>query len=420
MKDFELDSFVVNARKTLTEAQVLCQEASMRIFDVKQKLSRWQQDVSKLKFMISCIQRQSDFLYKNVLKIGIGENLIKTEWSQIVLVDLIRSMKYWQNELSTRITRLDGINNGLISHSEHKEDDSPRNLGDFIPRENVHILDERLKEIPIIRRQIDNIKSQYANMVKKVSEQLMLTKLVNLESSFRKSFSLEVTGSREFGEEYLEEMTNLEHELVEYLNSLTDHFDKCQNLRNINSEKQINKDLLEIVTKDNAELSSVLDTLRDTVKDVDQIILKLTNTLEKKTMDIMSIHGTINKIINELCKHQEYLAIFKDISELISTFKETCLEEIQVTKELCEFYENFESSYYNLVAEAERRRSVAIEMSKIVSECEEKLRNLDTTDHKMREIFLEKNGNYLPETIWPGQIDDFSPLYSLQYSIKDV
>lgn len=418
MKDYELESFLSNARKTLTEAQVLCQEASMRIYEAKNELSRWQQDISKLKFMIACIKSQGDFLYKNVLKVGIGENLIRTEWSQVVLVDLIDKMKHWQNELSTRVARLDGINNTLIPKPKNLENDTPLRLGDFIPRENVYILDERLKEIPIIRRQIDNIKSQYANMAKKVSEQLMLNKLMNLDSSFEKNFS-QLEG-RDFGEDYLDDMINLEHELVEYLNSLTDHFDKCQLLQKGNLEEQYYEELLEIVTKDNGELSSVFETLRDTITDVDQILLKFTKALEKKMIDKTSIHSRINKIINELHKHQEYLVIFQDISELISTFKETCLQEIQITKELCEFYENFEASYFKLLEEAERRRLMAKDMENLIAQCQQKLRNLDAEDHKLREKFLAENGNYLPETIWPGKIDDFSPLYSLQYTIKDV
>lgn len=420
MKEPDLDFFVSNARKTLVEAQVLCQEASMRIYGAKGKISQWQQDVSKLKFMIGCLQNQGDFLYKNVLKSGIGESLIKTEWSQVVLIDLINTMKYWQEQLSSRVTQLDRIDNTLLNSNINSGEELHRKLGDFIPKENLNILDERLKEIPIIRRQIDNIKSQYSNMVKKVAEQLMYTKLKSIEELFEEKFGPTSTDSIELGEKYLEEMTNLEHELVEFLNSLTDHFDKCKLLQTRNLEAQYYQELLKIVTKDNSELSSILDTLRDTINDVDQILLKFTNTFEKKTIDKNTIHSNINKIINEFHKHQEYLLIFKDISDLISTFKETCLQEIQITQELCQFYQTFEASYYKLLKEADRRRSVAKQMADVIADCEQKLKVLDVQDHRIREKFLAENGNYLPETIWPGKIDDLTPLYSLQYNIQDI
>lgn len=39
---------------------------------------------------------------------------------------------------------------------------------------------------------------------------------------------------------------------------------------------------------------------------------------------------------------------------------------------------------------------------------------------KLRTHFLSENGAFLPETIWPGEIDDLSPLYALDYHIKEI
>lgn len=417
MKEPDLELFVSSARKTLVEAQVLCQEASMRISGAKGSLFQWQQDISKLKFMIGSLKSQAEFLHNCILKSEIGENLIRNEWSQGLLVELIGQMNHWQEQLRKRLYRLDGIENELVK--SNAGGDRVR-LGDFIPKENAHILDERLKEIPIIRRQIDNIRSQYADMTRKVKDQLMQTKMRSVEALFDKSFGPSSADSVEVSENYLSEMTNLEHELVEYLNSLTDHFDKCKMLQNDNLQEQNRQDLLEIVTRDHSELSSVLVTLRDTIQDVDQLLVKFKSNLEKNMVSGNQLHSEINKIINEFHKYQEYLVIFKDISELISTFRETCSQEIQVAQELCDFYENFETSYYKLVEEAKRRRSVAKEMANVLTECEQKLQSLNVQDHESREKFLVENGNYLPETIWPGKIDDFAPLYSLQYSIRDI
>lgn len=416
MKEPDLELFVSSARKTLVEAQVLCQEASMRISGAKGSLFQWQQDISKLKFMISCLKSQAEFLYNCILKSEIGENLIRNEWSQGLLVELIGQMKHWQGQLGDRLYRLDNIDNELVEPDDKGE---RVRLGDFIPKENAHILDERLKEIPIIRRQIDSIRSQYADMTRKVQNQLMQSKMTDVESLFDKNFGSS-TDSIELSETYLTEMTNLEHELVEYLNSLTDHFDKCKMLQENDLQDQNRQELLEIVTRDHSELGSVLTTLRDTIEDVDHLLVKFKNNLEKNMVSGNQLRSEMNKIINEFHKYQEYLTIFKDISELISTFRETCLQEIQVAQELCEFYESFEASYYNLIEEAKRRRSVAKEMAKVLAECEHKLQSLNTQDHEVREKFLAENGNFLPETIWPGKIDDFAPLYSLQYSIKDI
>ncbi|QLQ79912.1 hypothetical protein HG537_0C05610 [Torulaspora globosa] len=417
MKEPDLELYVSSARKTLVEAQVLCQEASMRISGAKGCLFEWQQDISRMKFMLGCLKSQAQFLYQCILKFEIGENLIKNEWSQGLLVQLIGRMKHWQDQLGDRLDRLDHIDNELV---ETEVDGGSVRLGDFIPKENAHILDERLKEIPIIRRQIDNIRSQYADMTRKVQDQLLETKMKNLESLFEKNFGSSSIESIELSETYLTEMTNLEHELVEYLNSLTDHFDKCKLLQENDLQGQNRQELLEIVTRDHGELNSVLVTLRDTIKDVDELLVKFKSNLDKNMISGNQIRSEMNKIINDFHKYQEYLTIFKDISELITTFRETCLQEIQVAQELCDFYENFEASYYKLLEEAKRRHSVAQEMANVLREAEGKLQNLHQQDHEIRKKFLAENGNFLPETIWPGKIDDFAPLYSLQYTIKDI
>lgn len=418
MSERDVDLFVSNARKTLVEAQVLCEEASMRIFAAKGELSHWQQDVSKLRFMINCLKNQGGFLYKNVLRIGIGENLIKTEWSQVMLIDLIKTMKYWQDQISSQVAQLNNINNVLVNGNDSNGEQSK--LGDFIPKENVHILDERLKEIPVIRQQVDNITSQYQNMTKKVGEQLVFTKVKSLETAFVENMGTESLETRALSMEYPEAMDKLEHELVEYINSLTDHFDKCKLLQSKSLDGSPYQELLMVVTKDNGELGSILATLRDTINDVDQVLQNFRNMMERKIIDKVNIHSQINKVINEFHKHQEYLIIFKDISDLISTFKETCMQEVQVTKELCDFYQNFKTSYHNLLKEVERRRSVAQEMTMVINECQQKLRALHAQDQREREIFLSENANYLPETIWPGKIDDLTPSYSLDYMIKDI
>lgn len=412
------DLFVNNARNTLVEAQVLCEEASMRIVGAKGELSQWQQDVSKLRFMINCLKSQGDFLYKSILKVAIGENLIKVEWSQAMLVNLIKTMKYWQDQISSKVDQLNNIRNVLVSGNGAK--DEQLNLGEFIPKENTHILEERLKEIPIIRQQVENITSQYHNMTKKVGEQLISTRIRTLENTFDKNLGSESPEIKKLSIEYPEEMDNLEHELVEYINSLTDHFDKCKLLQSKQLEGSNHQELSEVVSKDDRELGSILGTLRETIRDVDQVLQNFKNMLKDKIHYKVTIHSQINKLINEFHKHQEYLMIFKDISELISTFKESCLQEVRLTEELCEFYQNFKASYYNLLKEVERRRLMAQEMDAVLKECQKKLQTLHTQDQRARENFLNENANYLPETIWPGKIDDLTPLYSLDYTIKDI
>ena len=170
-----------------------------------------------------------------------------------------------------------------------------------------------------------------------------------------------------------------------------------------------------MVQGDDQELSNIFKTLHEVIDDVDKAILNLNQFLQVKTNEKNEIHAKVSEIINDFNKNLEYLLIFKDISDLIDTFKNSCTQDIQVTKELCEFYDNFEESYRNLVLEAQRRKEVANKMRTILNDCEKQLQNLNAQDQKERQNFIAENGSYLPETIWPSKIDDFSSLYTLQY-----
>lgn len=72
-----------------------------------------------------------------------------------------------------------------------------------------------------------------------------------------------------------------------------------------------------------------------------------------------------------------------------------------------------------MISEAKRRKEVANKMRTILEDCEIQLQDLNAQDQKERQNFIADNGNYLPETIWPGKIDDFSSLYTFEYNVKD-
>ena len=114
------------------------------------------------------------------------------------------------------------------------------------------------------------------------------------------------------------------------------------------------------------------------------------------------------------------MLIFNDISTLINTFRNACVLDISNTKELCHFYQQFEFSYQNLLHEIDRRKTVATEMATVIKSCQNRLNQLNEDDQKCRSEFLQQNGDFLPENIWPGKIDDFSPLFSLEYTVKDL
>ena len=416
MNEADVTKFVNNARKTLTDAQLLCSSANLRIVDIKKKLSSWQLSISKLNFLIVGLRQQGKFLY-TILKEGIGTKLIQKQWNQAVLVVLVDEMKYWQYEITSKVQRLDGIVNEL-SISE-KDDTDPSKLGDYISRDNVNLLNDKLKEVPVIERQIENIKLQYENMVRKVNKELIDTKLTDVTQKFQSKFGIDNLMETNVAEQFSRELTDLEKDLAELMNSLTQHFDKTLLLQDKKIDNDEREELFKVVQGDDKELYNIFKTLHEVIDDVNKTILNLGQFLQAKIKEKTELHSEVSEIINDFNRNLEYLLIFKDISNLIDSFKNSCTQDIQTTKELCEFYDNFEESYGNLVLEAKRRKDVANRMKTILKDCEKQLQNLDAQDQEERQNFIAENGTYLPETIWPGKIDDFSSLYTLNYNVKN-
>ncbi|CCD27147.1 protein kinase regulatory subunit ATG17 NDAI_0J02550 [Naumovozyma dairenensis CBS 421] len=477
MKEVDVKILVEHARKTLVEAQILCQETNLQIFEYENELDRWQQSCGKLKFIIDCLKQQVGFLYHCILEKSIEKNLIHNEWEKFILVDLVEEMTLWQNRISKQIEKLDDLDNVLLfkgnekNQEEEEEEEEPgsesvQKLGDYVSRENIFILKERLQEIPTIQRQIENIRSQYTKMYVKVKDNLIDSKLKDLEKEYQNKLNIQDKQVFELTNISPQVLKSFEIELVDFLSSLTDHFDKCQLLesyvtgqnkldtnpdgkpdetrdrvgddltvdeleekkKDISAPNDLSKSetdadyemLLEIVTKDNNDLEFVLKTLNETIELGTSRLSSYKELLSEKIGMKDELHNQVKKLIEEVLKYQEYLMIFKDISDLLTTFKEGCMDDIRVVEDLCEFYTNFEKSYQNLLKEVERRKQVRNKMEIILNECDNKLQKLNSRDQKMREIFLNENGNFLPENIWPNKIDDFKPLYHLDYSLEDV
>lgn len=419
----EVNSYLKNATKVLVEAQTLCSDTNKRITIIKDNVSILQKNISKLRFLYNCLEKQGNFLLNGILKKNIGENLITKEWSNFILVDLVNQMRQWQKRIDDQVAKLDNIENTLNSNQTRNF------LGDYISRDNVDILNEKLNEIPIIQKHIATIKLQYNDMLRKVNEKLIKKNMkevkIELEVKFDQSSNQDMIL---LNETYSEQIVQLEEDLVSFLDSLTDHFDKCQLLKSYldgkGSSASLNynefNDLFEVVEKDDKELDSILVSLCDIIDDVDKILPKYNELIDKKVKDKDELNSKMTKIINYFDKNAEYLVIFKDIAKLISLYKNSCLKDIQMVKELKDFYTNFEKSYDNLINEVQRRRNYSNKVQDIIDDCKRKLETLNTDDLKERQQFLEKNGNFLPENIWPNEIDDLAPLYTLQYSIKKL
>ncbi|CUS20207.1 LAQU0S01e01420g1_1 [Lachancea quebecensis] len=413
MNEAVVEKLLENSRKFLTGAKLICQESNDNLTVTKLRIREWQKYQSKLQFVLDCIQQQTNFLSKILLREGIGKNLIDEEWSQTVLVQLVNDMKHWQNEIIKMMDKLDNVTNELDQQNNSK-------LGDFISRDSSHVLDGKLNEIPTIKKQVENITRQYQMMQAKIQDHLVETRMQSLRNEFDSKFGDQCKENMKLNEEFTNEADQLEQELADFLKSFTDHFDKCYALssRSVSSEDAQN--LFEIVERDDKDLAAINSLLHDAATDVSSFARKVNMLLDEKDTDKAEMQVALSKLLTELRKHEEYISVFEGISALIQKFKASCLEDIRQTRNLLDFYANFEKSYQNLLKEVRRRRETAAKISQILKSCETQLDQINTTDLRERQMFLLENGNYLPETIWPEEIGSLSPLYTLDYEVRKI
>lgn len=442
MDPSEVKGYLDNATRHLIEAQSVCYECSLKIQTQTKDLSQWQTQVNKINFIGDCIAKQCQFLYDNILHVGIEENLITKQWGDDTMTQLTDEMRLWQGKIDNQIKTLKDTPNLLASTGITTEGEKKFSLADYISQDNVDLLKNKIQEIPSIEKHINNIRNQYNQLNKKVKDKLINSRLKDLQTLIKNEFSMRSSDLITLVDIYPKDLIEAENDLGSILISLTTHFDRCKLLfRNTGLDKnnmsqeisyQTNNDsqlknslsktdyigLYKIVKKDNDELPSILATIYEIIDDIESVLTKSGRLLDQKRTMNITIKGKITKFLNALTKYNEYLTIFEDISTLISNFKESCQKDIETIKELYEFYEQFQDSYKNLLKESQRRESVAMMMENILQDCEKKLKSLGIDDLNQRQHFLEENGNYLPGNIWPDEIDDFTPLYSMNYSVK--
>ncbi|GMM57082.1 protein kinase regulatory subunit [Maudiozyma humilis] len=426
----DVQKYLANAIRVLGSAQTLCSGTSNDIESVKTRLAEFQKRTAKLRFLGDCVEQQAHFLLNTILKHNIGQGIIQNEWSENILHDLVDVMTKWQGEITSQIEHLSSIQNVLLPRgATHGGNEQPSNkmLSDYISVENANLLQSDLNEIPVIQKHMSSIMEQYDEMRKRVQEKIIKKRLVDIRHSLNSQFAADNSEMVLLCDVYTDQLSQLELDVVNFLGSLTAHFDKCEMLNNFIDEEsnstldhQEFQELLQVVRNDDKDVETILDSLRDIVGDIEKFIPEIMELLVTKEEKQQSLHKTIDNVIASLTKNSEYLSVFADISDLIIKYKDRCLEDIEMIKTLREFYGNFEHSYENLIVEANRRKKTAENMKEIIKKCQMDLEHLDAEDNAARRKFLELYGNYLPEDIWPNEIDDFSPLYSLESSVREL
>ncbi|KAH3899990.1 related to Autophagy-related protein 17 [Saccharomycodes ludwigii] len=405
-----------NATSILLRSQALCGDANNTLNQVKHKLNEWDKSYNKHTFALNCITNQCKLLETTILKIEVGSKLIETKWKKEVFQKLFSDLIEWQNELNLKFKKLQdtpytlGKKNFETSENTIPKSNGKKTLADFVSVENLEVLQKRLADIPVLKQQVNLIEGKYKFILNKVSKNLKSEKLENLTTLIDVQYSEENLASIQ---KFSDNIEAVELDLTNFLNSITSHFDKCNMLLKDDT-------LYSVVADDDLKLDSIFGSLNEIINDVFQISDDVTNFFIEKGINKRKgeIKTSMSNIVDEFIKFESHLNIFIGLSDIVDQYKSDCSIELDSIKELCSYYEKFISSYHSLLQEVERRREVAIQMEKIMTACKEKLQLLNEQDSQARRLFLQENGDYLPENIWPNGISDLDPLYTINFSVK--
>lgn len=392
-----------NAKKSLSEARGLCEDAYRQLHATRLRFQSVKKRQSNWNFITTCLERQCRFLLDQILPQGVG-NTLKLQRTDVAALNQV--MVQWQSQIDKQLTTMANIPNKLV-RDEYC-------LRDYITMNDVNLLNDRLDEIPLVETHLKNIALQYHEMCQKVESDLIniqLHKVKEVNTSLNDHILHNL-------EDFPLRLNEFEDEMVEILQSMTQHFDKTSILVNWDYQLGNPDKLFEVVQKDDQELPTIRNSLFNLFDDIDKLIFEFKEQLDKFGELDMQSKQVSDSILQDLDKYDEYLQIFKDINDLISKFSVTCQDDLKTIQDLSNFYTNFQDSYSQLLLEKERRAELSIKMERILQNCALELNKLNEIDMLEREKFLNEHGDYLPDDIWPQEISDMSSMYDLKYWVK--
>nr|BAQ19540.1 autophagy-related protein 17 [[Candida] boidinii] len=209
----------------------------------------------------------------------------------------------------------------------------------------------------------------------------------------------------------------LESELVSLLQSFNNHYDQCNKGYNLiinnennnennnnnanNANNQINNiEILNFLKNDYNQLPNNLNLLNDCSI---QIIKNSNEILNLIDLNFNKLKFKIEKI---LIKFKEK---FKNLNEFLIEFKKNLNDFsfkiknlkllIKKIKLISINFKNFIKSYYNLIIEIDRRFNLNLKINKLINEFKLNSNNLINDNFKLKENFLNLNGDYLPKNL---------------------
>ncbi|CAJ2509757.1 Uu.00g056570.m01.CDS01 [Anthostomella pinea] len=402
------------------------------------------------------LSAQAQFLRKGINEQGRLLNRVRKS--------LIRTYEDGKREFKQVIKTLDATNSRLedtmnilrgriIEGAFRPAGEEKRNLLDFVDELQVdtmvHALKENIQALQATQQSFDG------DLLRFETDMRTLTKTI---SSAPSPPSPSASSDDRSVPHLLSSLIADSHAMAELLTSLTKHFDLCVtavrtteggaalarikaaeftqsqggedvSISGVISEQESHMPGLEPISPE--DRAQMLEVVVQDSSEVEDVVRELNERLQSMEADFQSLDEQTSQVGLMYLSTLEAFQVLEDIGSRLqnyiaaeSEFRERWVEEHQIIQEkmgemedLRVFYENYASSYDDLILEVERRKTLEEKIQSIWKRAQDSVQKIVESDRQEREFFRHEVAEYLPTDLWPG-MDDAIPQWEV-VSVRD-
>ncbi|EEB09793.1 autophagy associated protein kinase activator Atg17 [Schizosaccharomyces japonicus yFS275] len=367
----QLSEWAIQAKNALSQAQQYCEAAHRIDEEAMNMLQHYQKQHERLKELSKLTASQCS-------RLDASTALIQQLLSLVQKHPTFNQLSQLHEQLEAALKRLRETSVDLAFGCNHD------NLYAFVDDTALEDLKTRLRCVT------DSVWNAYERLVGLLDEGLCSqyrTRLLNTNLEFAVPTNNSVA-----------------EELADLLFQVAQHYEQCTKAVEIYStlDEAASRELVEVLREDSEHLPVVLAQLKsglDSTRAFQQSVNDYSSNIQAASVQLEPLAEELNK--NELTNQRHEAA-----HELIKA--QTGIEIPQLAQELIQLrnhYTQFAKTYNSLLDEVRRRRAYETRMRGLVRDFVTKLEKEQSGESEARVAFLNRHGDFLPQTLWPAVTD---------------
>lgn len=164
--------------------------------------------------------------------------------------------------------------------------------------------------------------------------------------------------------------------------------------------------MLQVVAGDAQELEEVVGDIREHGADIEAMY----DQLDRHARTARATHKSLRAALAQLHDIQQeglptHIAASKGFRAAWTSIQVSIADKTGDLANLAAFYQEFFTSYSDVLREVARREAVEVQMRKVADKAQRELDRLHEADRDARDEFMEGVRHCLPRDIWPGAAD---------------